>query len=338
MARFSGVSDGTLPANVNSLVATTLPKLEKEVTDAVFNATPFFRWMREKNHVKEWDGGDTLELPLMVEKNPGARAYESYEVLDAKPPQGFKVSIWGQAHYRVPIMYSRQTKAANSGKSQIVDLISWLKDQAQLSLIDALNTDLFSTDTQDPKEINSMYHLFEENTATAQTGVVGGISKSTYSWWRHNAKLLTTSVTGILSRIRKMHMDCSNGNDKPDFGLCDETTYCNIEDKLQTAVRFVNPDTIDWGFENIYYKGVTIMPEKAILDDGADGDGDGTLFWLNSKYLRFYVGDANFRIVAPEWDKWQDAYVGVILADCQVVCRHMARQGVMYGTSQAAAC
>jgi len=338
MARFAGVADGTMPANVNSLVATTLPKLSKEITDAVFLATPFFRWLREKKHVKEWDGGDTMELVISTEKNPGARAYEAYEVLDVKPPSGYKVSIWAQAHYRVPICFARQTKAANSGKSQIVDLIAAEKQKAQDSLIDALNTDLFLETSQDPKKLNSLYHIVEEHTASAQVNVVGGISKGTYTWWRHNFKSVTSAASGIMSAVRRLHMDCSNGQDKPDFGLCDEYTYTNIEDKLQSAVRFVNPDTIDWGFENIFYKGVTIMPDKSISSDGANGDGDGTLFWLNSKYLNFYVGDANFRVVKPEWDVWQDAYVGVILADCQVVCKHMARQGVLTGAAFATAC
>jgi hypothetical protein len=81
------------------------------------------------------------------------------------------------------------------------------------------------------------------------------------------------------------------------------------------------------------------MFDKTIDDDDHDGDGDGTLFMLNSKYLNLYIGtDANFRIIPPEYDKFQDTFVGVILVDLQGVCTQMARQGVMTGGAYATAC
>ena len=190
MARFSGGAAGTVPASTNVLVATTLPKLQKQVVDNFFQATPFFWYIREKNRAKTWEGGDTLEIPVLYDENPMARAYQSYEVMDCKPPQGITTTIWSLAHYRVPLMYSRQTADANRGESQIVDLIDALKEQANLSLVRAINTDLFSESAQQATKINSLYHVIEENAATAQTNVVGGVSKSTYSWWRHQHKAI----------------------------------------------------------------------------------------------------------------------------------------------------
>jgi hypothetical protein len=339
MARFSGVAAGTVPANTNVLVSTTLPKLQKSVIDQFFSATPFWWWLREKNRVKPWEGGDTLEIPLMIDENPMAKEYATYETLDVKPPQGITTSIWAMVHYRVPIMYSRPMAAANRGASAIVDLIGTLRDQARLSLSKYINTDLFSESAQDSKKINSMYHLVEENTAASQTQICGGIAKGTYTWWRHNYDSIGSATSGILAAVRELHMNCSDGNDIPDLGLCDDYTFINMEDKLQTAVRFINPRAIDWGFENVTYKGMTIMFDKTIADDAHDADGDGTFFMLNTKYLNLYVGtDANFRIVPPEWDFKQDAFVGGILVDLQLICSQMRRQGVLQGGAWAAAC
>jgi hypothetical protein len=286
-----------------------------------------------------WEGGDTLEIPLLFDENPMARAYQSYEVMDVKPPQGVTTSIWGLAHYRVPLMYSRQTSDANRGESRIVNLIDTLKEQANLSLVRAINTDLFLETAQEATRINSMYHLIEESTATAQTNICGGIGKGSYDWWRHNMAQITSASAGIISGFRELHMNCSNGSDKPDLALCDDYTYINLEDKLQTAVRFVNPDAIDFGFENVSYKGVTIMFDKSIADDDHNGDGDGTLFMLNTKYLKLYIGTgANFKVISPEYDKWQDSFVGVILVDLQLTCSQMRRQGVLTGGAYSLAC
>ena len=339
MARFSGVAGGTVPANTNVLVSTTLPKLQRQIVDNFFSATPFFWFIREKNRTKPWEGGDTLEVPLLYGEGGMAKDYKTYETLDVKPPTGITTSIWSLVHYRVPIMYSRPMANANRGEAGIVDLVGALKDQARLELTKAINSDLFSESAQQPTKINSMYQLMEENTAASQVKVVGGISKSSYSWWRHQYKTISSASSGILAGIRELHMNCSDGNDTPDLALCDDYTYINLEDKLQTAVRFVNPRAADWGFENVTYKGVTIMFDKSIADDDHNGDGDGSLFMLNTKYLSLYIGtDADFRVVPPEWDFKQDAFVGGILVDLQLVCAQPRRQGVLVGGAYATAC
>ena len=335
MARFSGVSDGTVPANTNSLVATTLPKLQRSIIDQFFNATPFFKWIRKKGRARVWDGGDTMEIPLLF-KDPGmAKAYASYEPLDAKPPEGITTAIYAKSKYRVPLLYSRSMMAANAGESQIVDLVQGLRDQARKSLVRKINADLWSETAQDPKEIGGIYKLLEENVAASQTAICGGIDKATYTWWRHQygtaCSASAAAGLGILSKFRKLHMACAKGDERPDLSVCDDATFCNIEDKL-TSVRFVNPDSIDWGFDTISYKGVNIMHDETINSDSEDGDGDGSLFLLNTDFLTLYFGkDANFKIIAPEYDKKQDCYLGVTLVDLQLVCSHMRRQGVLVG-------
>jgi hypothetical protein len=343
MGRFSSsvLTAGSIPANVNALIATTLPKVQADIVDNFFEATPFFWWMREKNRTMTYDGGDSMEMPVMFDENPYAKAYEPYEVMDVAPPQGIATTWWRIAHYRVPIMYSRNTAVANRGESAVVNLITALKEQAQLSLVKAVNTDLFSETaaTNTTKEINSMYTIIEEAAQASQDNVPGGISKSTYDWWRNQYKAITDTATGIVSAIRELHMNCSNGADTPDLGLCDDYTYINLEDKLSTNVRFVNPRAVEFGFENLTYKGMTIMFDKSIDDDSHNGNGDGSLFLCNTNYLKLVIGsDADFRVLAPEYDKYQDAYVGAILADLQLTCSNCKRQGVLNGGAFADAC
>jgi hypothetical protein len=230
--------------------------------------------------------------------------------------------------------------AANRGDSAVLNLIQQLKTQAQMSITDELNTDLFRETTPlTGTKINSMYYLLEENAQASQAQAPGGIIKSTYTWWRHQYKTISSASAGIMSAIRELYMACSNGSDTPDLGLCDDYTYINLEDKLQTAVRFVNPRMVDFGFENVTYKGTTIMVDKTIADDDHNSDGDGTFFMINSKYLNLYIGtDANFRVVPTEYDFRQDAFLGGILVDLQTTCSNMARQGVLKGGAYSTAC
>lgn len=339
-ARVSGTGTGTVPANTNVLISTTLPKLTKTVVDQFFQSTPFFWWMRDKRRAKVWDRGDVLEVPLLIDENDQAAAYQSYETLDVKPPSGITLGVYHMVHYRIPIMFSRSMAAANRGEAAVVDLIRTLRDQARLSLTRKINADLFSESTQDSTEINSLYHLIEPSASASQANICGGIDKGSYDWWHHQYKTISSATNGggIMSGIRELYMNCSDGNDTPDLGLCDDYTFINTEERLQTAVRFVNRRAVDWGFQNVTYKGMTIMPDKTIDDDDHDGNGDGSFFMLNTKYCSLYIGsDANFRIVKPEWSFINDAYVGGILVDLQLVCTQMRRQGHLVGGAFAAA-
>jgi hypothetical protein len=342
MPRFASsvVATGTIPANINALIATTLPKVQPSIVDNFFNATPFFWWMRDKGRSDTWDGGESIEQPIMYDENPNARAYDQYEVMDATPPQGIATTVWRMSHYRVPIMYSRNTAVSNRGDSAVVNLINALKQQAELSLTKAINTDLFTTTrTINSKLIYSMYQIVDETTSASQTLVIGGLARGTYTWWKNQYVSIGSTAAGLADATRKLYALCENGSDHPDIGLCDRATMWNLESKLATSIRYVNQRAAEFGFDNMTYKGCTIMSDQSISEDGYDGDGDGSLFLLNTKYLKLMVGsDANFKVVPTEYDKWQDAFVGAILTDIQLTCSNCKRQGVLQGGAYSLAC
>ena len=319
--------------NVNALIATTLPKVRPSIVDNFFDATPFMKFMRAKNRTFRWRGGATMEQPILYDENPYAKAYDPYEVLDVGPPQGFGTTVWKLATYRVPITYSRRAKAANSGKEAVVDMIQGFKDQAQRSLVNAINDDLMQeTSSWTTKEIIPLNYMLEEAEIGSQSSVIGGIDKADYSsnalsevWQNQYYNMDGGTAPQGLNAIRKVFYACSKGNDSPDIAICDTDSYMNLEDAIYEKVRFVNPgNTVDWGFENIPYKGCTFFFDKS-LDDWSQGN----TFFMNSKYLKLAIGDADFEVHPPKWDQSQDAYVGVIMVDLQLVCSNLSRQGVL---------
>jgi hypothetical protein len=340
MPRFSSavVAAGSIPANINALIATTLPKVQPSIVDNFFQATPYFWWMKDKGRTSVYDGGESIEIPIMYDENPNAKAYDAYEVMDATPPQGIATTVWKMAHYRVPIMYSRTTAAANKGDSAVVNLIDALKQQAELSLTRCINTDLFTTSrTVNNKLIYSMYQIVDTATVASQTLIVGGISRNTYTWWKNQWKSICSATAGLADGVRELYSKCSDGSDHPDLGLADTDTYWHLESKLATSIRFVNQRAAEFGFDNMTYQGMTIMQDKSISTTIADGGG--TLFMLNTKYNKLHIGsDANFKIITPEYEKWQDAYVGAILVDIQQTCSNCRRNGALQGGGNILAC
>lgn len=343
MPRFTNatVGTGTVIANQNALVASTLPKLSSEIADNIFTDLPFFFWIRNKNKVKAWDTGESLEVPLMYEENPYAGAYDDYQLMDAGPPQGFGNAVYMRAKYRVPIMYAATTLSANSGRAQIYNLIDKLKMQATKSLEKVINTDLWradGTDASSTTKITNIPYIIEADLAASQDSTVGGIIKDTYTWWRNQYTNGTGSTAdGVLSFLRANVVACTDGNDAPDLGLCDSESYLEIEDEAFDKRRFVNADAADFGFANVVYNGVTYMYDKSI-DALVTGDsvGDGLTYHINSDHLYVAVcTDRNFQVIPPTYDVNQDCYLGAVITHMQVVADKMSSLGVVKGTCEA---
>jgi hypothetical protein len=336
MPRFADIATGGIIANQNALVASTLPKLSSEVADNVFNNLPFFMWIRSKNRVKPWDTGESMEVPLMYGTNEYAGAYDDYELLDTGPPSGFGNAIFMRAKYRVPILYAATTLSANSGRAQIYNLIENLKMQAQKSLEKVMNDDLMradGTNDNDSKRLTNIAYMIEDK--TAQDHIVGGISKSTNEWWRNQYTGSSSSGDAdVLDTLRTNVVACTDGNDAPDLGLCDSTSFLKIESLAFDKRRFVNAAAANLGFQNIVYNGVTYMFDKNLDDICMTSSVEGGItFHINSDHMYVAVcTDRNFQVIAPQYDVNQDCYLGAIIAHMQVIVDKMSCHGVVTGT------
>lgn len=350
MPRFTDASigKGTVLSSQNALLASTLPKLSSDIADQVFTDLPFFFFLKNKNKVKPWDSGESLEVPLMYKKNQYAAAYDDYELMDAGPPSGFGNAVYMRAKYRVPIMYSATTLSANSGRAQIYNLIDKLKMQATKSLEAVINDDLMrqdGTNDTDSKRITGLNYIIECNTKGdgSQNNTVGGILKSTLSsddyWWDNQYKDISTSISdadGVLSALRENVVACTDGNDSPDLGLCDSTSYLEIESEAFSKRRFVNADMADAGFANVVYNGCTYTYDKNI-NDWVTGDsvGDGYTFHINSDHLYIAVcTDRNFQVIPPQYDLNQDCYLGAVITHMQLISDKNSALGVVKGTCE----
>ncbi|MEA1909931.1 MAG: phage major capsid protein [Patescibacteria group bacterium] len=344
MPRFAGVSAGSVVDNQNALIASTLPRLSKEVADNFFKDLPFFFWMRNKGRIKPWDSGESYEVPLMVAGNAYARAYEDYELLDVGPPDGFKNAVYMRAKYRVPIMYAATTLSANSGRAQIYNLIEKLKMQATKSLEKALNDDLLgaSSTGTDPSnagnanKLTSLFYMIEKAAYASQDSIIGGILKydsEAQDYWVNQYTALVES-SDLLSGLRANVIACTDGSDGPDLGLCDSESYQEIEDAVFDKRRFVNAEAANFGFSNVVYNGVTYMYDKKIPNEGGNASAEGTTFHINSDHLYIAVcTDRNFQVIPPEYDVNQDLYLGAVITHMQLICDNMKRQGVVDGTA-----
>lgn len=315
-------------ANFNTLATTTLVKYaSKALTDNIFQSNALFfllagsekiRKANSKSY-KELDGGKQIVEPLLYAANSTAGSYDGYDVLDTDPQDGMTNAEFDWKQYSVSVSISGREKRQNTGEAAVISLIEGKIEQAEMSLIESMNGDLFTDGTG-----NSSKDLTGLVLAVDSAGTYGNIARGDNSWWSAQETAVAGPLT--IASMRTMYNDCSKGYGKahPKLIVTDQDEYEAYEDKLQPDMRFSDNKLGDAGFENLKFKGSQI-----VYDEQCNA---GIMYFLNTDNLGIRVHkDAKFTVTDEMRPVDQDAFVKQILWMGNVVTKNCARQGKLTG-------
>jgi hypothetical protein len=277
------------PANVGSLLATTLSKYSKKMADNIFSGIPLLAFLGMKNRITE-DGGVSLVRPIMYSKNNTAASYSSDDVLNTTVQDPYTAAQWQWRQYAASVVITGRIERQNSGDSQIIDYVQAQISHAELSLKDLMDKHLFLA-AQAGSNLTPLPGII------ANTGTVGDINGSTYSWWQSNITSSAGSFSASgLSNLRNAwnSVNILNPQGPVDLLLSDQNTYQYYEATLVPAVRIVDVEMGDLGFQNLKYKTCTWT-----FDLNASS---GNIWGINSKALEL-VQHNRTMFVLSEWVK-----------------------------------
>lgn len=315
-------------ANFDTIATTTLVKYaDKTLVDNIFGSNALFYLMAGTEKVrnangrgyKELDGGLKIVEPLLYASNSTAGSYSGYDVLDTDPQEGMTNAEFEWKQYSVSVSISGKEKRQNNGETAVLNLLEGKIMQAEMSLIESMNGDLFTDGTG-----NASKDLTGLVLAIDSAGTYGNIDRTTETWWAAQE----TAVTGPLTIgvMRTKYNDCSNGysKDHPELIVTDQDEYEAYEAKLQPDMRFADNKLGDAGFENLKFKGAQI-----VFDEQCNA---GVMNFLNMKYLGLRVHkDARFTVTDEQRPVDQDAFVKQILFMGNLVSSNCRRQGKLTG-------
>jgi hypothetical protein len=315
-------------ANFNTLATTTLVKYASDnLADNVFASSALYYLLAGTEKLrgegsktyKELDGGLKIVEPLLYASNSTAGSYSGYDVLDTDPQDGMTNAEFEWKQYSVSVSISGKEKKMNNGDSAVLNLLEGKIMQAEMSLIEAMNGDLFTDGTgNDSKDITGLVLAIDS------AGTYGNIVRSANSWWGAQE----TAVTGPLTIdvMRTMYNDCSKGYKKahPDLLITDQTEYEAYEAKLQPDMRFSDNELADAGFMNLAFKGA-----KLVFDESCN---DGVMYYENTDVTGIRVHkDAKFSVTEEKQPVDQDAFVKQILWMGNLVTKNCSRLGKLTG-------
>lgn len=123
-----------------------------------------------------YDGGTKIRVPVMYGQNSTVKAFSGTDTLDLTYQSGMDAAEYDYKFYDVSIVFTLTDRLMNKGRSQVIDLLKGKIKQAELSLAERLNGDLYSGAASDPKEVTGIA------TAINNTGTYGAIAGSTHTW------------------------------------------------------------------------------------------------------------------------------------------------------------
>ena len=300
-------------SNFDNLLTTTLANYRKTLTDNVFTARPLTYTLMEKGRIRMLNGGTKVVEPLIYVLNDTVGSYSGYDSIALTPQEGISAAEFEWRQYAASIAISGIEEAKNNGDAEIINLLEAKIMQAEESMREGFNTMFFSDGTgNSSKDWNGLDNLVDN------TGTVGNIDSSTYTWWKSYKEATAGALT--LAQMATAYNSVSVGNDHPDTLLTTQTLFEKYEALLQPQLRYTDTKTADAGFQNLLFKAAPVM-----YDTGCTA---GTFFFLNSKYLTL-VGHSDkwfsqTSFISPEDT---DARYALIMCYGNLTVRNRAKQG-----------
>ena len=300
----------SLTEAVDNLYTTTWQNMKSSAIDNIFDATPFWFWLKEHDGLRTEEGGRFITEALRYAKSERVAFIGRGGTVSLDRNEYLTAAVYDWKYLTDSLIRFGVDDQKNRGKNQIINQMNADLELSKQSLIDKMETTLFA-DNSNVLEFLGLQDLVQDDPTSNET--VAAINQSTDTWWQNQATdMVGESFAAFgLARMRTLFNNCGNNmaGDFPDLIMSGQTPYERYEDTVEEQKRIVNKTLGDASFENIEYKGVPMVWSPACADT--------RMYFLNTRHLKF-VYDPMMFFEMTEWkpipDQVNDRAAQIILA------------------------
>lgn len=293
--------------NLSEIVTTTLRNRTGVLQDNVSRNNALLARLNKKGRIKTFSGGRTIVQELDYANNQTFTWYSGYQTININPSQVFTAAEFPIRQAALAVSISGLEEIQNSGEEAIIDLLEGRIENGERSFMNGLSNGIYG-DGSNTGSIGGLQLLVA---ASPTTGVVGGIDRSVWSFWRNISFSAVTnggaaaSAANIIPYMDSVWVQIIRGRDFPDLVVADNNLYKFFLQALQAIQRIgmesAAPDLAEAGYQSLKY-----INSDVVLDGGFQGlstdplptevSGSGTavggvpasnMFFLNSNYIHF---------------------------------------------------
>ena len=314
------------------IVTTTLESRSHELADNVSNSNALLARLSSKGNVRTVTGGRVIAEELEYAENATFKYYSGYETLDISPSDIATAAEYNWKQAAVAVTASGlEVEVQNSGKEAVIDLLDKRIGNAHRTMKNQISSGIYSDGTgSSSKQITGLQAQVADDPTT---GTVGGIDRSTWTFWRNQMLTnATMSASVIQGYMQTLWIECCRGSDKPDLITADAYCYGYYWDALQAIQRI----TTDGGGKAAQGWASLAFLTADVIYDGDSGHPDYGMYFLNTDFLFFRPHvNRNFVPLMRREATNQDAFVVPIVFAGNLTMSNAELQGVLLKTNRA---
>lgn len=256
--------------NLSEVVTTTLRNRTGSLQDNVSRNNALLARLRTKGRIKPFTGGRTIVQELDYANNSTFIWYSGYQSLNINPSQVISAAEYPIRQAALAVSISGLEEIQNSGEEAIIDLLESRVENGERSFLNGLSMGVYGDGTT-ANSIGGMQLLIA---SSPSTGVVGGIDRAQWPFWRNIVYSAITnggvaaSAANIISYMDSLWVQLIRGPDSPDLIVADNNMYKFYLQALQSIQRITDsnrPADLN-GFQSLKYNTADV-----VLDGGYQG-------------------------------------------------------------------
>jgi hypothetical protein len=255
----------------------------KGLTEQFVEHNALWRLMKERGHIKTEPGeGTEITYPLAYQGNNTIMNYSEFQRHDVSQRDFITACKYDWRQKAAYVIASGKELRINRGETAMIKLVKAKKENLVDSVANHMQTETYSDGSVDGS-IGGLASIITDN----GQGTVGGISGTTYSWWRNQVQVEDNSTywatpENLKRSLNKLHIKLTIGTQKPDLYVLTNDLYEIYLASLQAQQRFMEVKKASAGFDVVAF----IDGVPMIHDLNAGGGFTGEMgYALNTKYL-----------------------------------------------------
>ena len=323
-------------ATYTELVTTTLENRRGRLTDNVENANVLLAWLKKRGNINLAAGGRTLVEELAYRENDTFAWYDGFELINIAPQQVFSAAEYTPKQYAGSVTISGAEMAMNSGREQMIPLMTSRIDNAEDSAMNGVAIAAYSNGSADGgKQLQGLL-LNIANDPTS--GTVGGIPRDQFAFWQNQFKDAATVFSnktsgGVQALMREILLECvaapgpQGARNAVDLIVAGTNAFDTFWGSLTEIQRITSASEGVAGFESVAFSGPG--GKRPVFYDPVCGTNQ--MYFLSSRYMKYRpYRNRNFITSDERSSINQDAVVVLMLFMGNMTMSNAGRQGVIF--------
>lgn len=339
--------------NLSEIVTTTLRSRTGVLADNMSRNNALLARLNRRGKIKTFSGGRTIVQELNYANNQTFQWYSGYQTLNIAPSQTFSAAEYPIRQSAVAVSISGLEELQNSGEEAIIDLLESRIENAEDTFMNGMSQGIYGDGTV-TGSVNGLQLLVS---TSPSSGIVGGIDRSTWTFWQNQAYGAVTNggaamtSANIQSYMDTLWLSLVRGRDMPDIIVGDNNTYKYYWQSL-VPIQRIQTENGEGEFGKLGFQSLKYNTADVVLDGGFQGfttdpfpgetsSGNGlggvpanTMYFVNTKYLHWRP-HARRNMVPLDPDRFsinQDAMVKLMGWAGNMTLSNAFLQGVLYNT------